>query len=254
MISKLYISTIDYNWHNLDYVLLNEKNINKLVDSVDLVNCCTSVEDLSAKYIHTACDSATEIILVGLNVDDISLTNNNCFLYGRLFNELVRYKYKVKNFSWNKNFNYLKNNRLDNTQILWTAGCSITYGVGVAHEDRWGSILSKYLDLSEVSLSQEATSVDWSADQILRSDIKEGDIVVWGLTNVPRVEISVNWNFIPSTITHYVGINKEYQYWSLDYFESETQVLSVVRSILQVINFCQKIKARLYLANILDVA
>jgi hypothetical protein len=79
--------------------------------------------------------------------------------------------------------------------------------------------------------------------------------VVWGLTNVPRITISKNWNFTSVTIDGYsTEVKKENQYWSLDYFESETQVLTVLREILQVVNFCQKIKVKLYLANILDIA
>jgi hypothetical protein len=108
--------------------------------------------------------------------------------------------------------------------------------------------------MPEITLSKGGTSIYWSADQLLRSDIRESDVVVWGLTNVPRIEIARSWNFDSTTITGYYSKDKEHQYWNPDYFESETQVLFALRSILQVVNFCQKIKAKLYLANIFDVA
>jgi len=253
MIDKLYISTVDYDWNGSNSLLLDRHNIDKIISSNNNINCHTSVEDLFCENISVACNNANEIVLVNVN-ENINITNDNCFSYGRLFNELTRHAEKVKNFTWNKKFNYLKNTRTTDTPVLWTAGCSVTAGAAIAHSERWGTLLSKYLNLSEVTLSRGGTSILWSADQILRSDIREGDVVVWGLTNVPRLEVASNWNFNSVTINNYFTVEKENQYWTLNYFESESQVLLALRNILQVINFCQKVKVPLYLANILDVA
>jgi hypothetical protein len=253
MIGKLYISTVDYDWNGNDSTLVDRHNLDKIIKSVNVIDCHTSVEDLFCENIGTACRNANEIVLVDVE-SNIAVTNDTCFSYGRLFNELIKHKSKVKNFTWNKDFNYLKNTRTVNTPVLWTAGCSITAGVGVDHAERWGTLLSASLSLPEVTLSQPGASIYWAADQILRSDIKEGDTVVWGLTNLPRVTISKDWNFETTTIRHYTSRKKEEQYWTIDYFESETQVLSSLREILQVINFCQKIKANLYLVNLFDIA
>ena len=182
------------------------------------------------------------------------MSNDNCFSYGRLFNELLRHPTKINNFTWKKDFNFLEKTRIDSNPVLWTAGCSVTYGDGVDHSSRWGTLLANYLNLPEVTVSRGSSSILMAADQLLRSDIQSGDIVVWGLTNVPRVAVSKNWNFNPVTIRGYSTLRKENQYWTLDYFESETQVLTTLRVILQVVNFCQKIKVKLYLANILDIA
>jgi hypothetical protein len=253
MINTLYISTVNHNWNGSPSTLVDRHNIDKVINRVDAIDCHTSVEDLFCENISVACGNASEIVLV--NVDEnINVTNENCFAYGRLFNELSRHTKKVKNFTWNKKFNYLKNVRTTDAPVLWTAGCSVTAGASVAYDERWGTLLSKYLNLPEVILARGGTSILWSADQLLRSDIQQGDIVVWGLTNVPRVAVSNNWNFSPVTIGSYSTLEKENQYWTLNYFESETQVLSTLRAILQVVNFCQKIKAKLYLANILDIA
>jgi lysophospholipase L1-like esterase len=253
MINKLYISTVEHDWNGNNSVLLNRHNIDKIISSVDNINCHTSVEDLFCENISVACNNANEIILVGLD-ENIDISNDNCFSYGRLFNELIRHPNKINLFRWKKDFNFLEKTRNNNNPVLWTAGCSVTYGTGVDYSNRWGSLLADYLKLPEVTVSRAGSSILMAADQLLRSDIQQGDIVVWGLTNVPRVAVSKNWNFDPAPIKIYSTLEKENQYWTLDYFESETQVLSTLRAILQVVNFCQKIKAKLYLANILDIA
>jgi hypothetical protein len=252
MINKLYISTVDHDWKDSS-VSVDRHNIDIIIDKSKLIDCHTSVEDLFCENISVACNNATEIIVVDID-ENVDITNDNCFAYGRLFNELLRHKDKVKNFAWRQDINYLKHTRSTDSPVLWTAGCSITAGVGVEHTDRWGTLLSKYLNLPEITLSKGGTSIFWSADQLLRSDIRENDIVVWGVTNVPRIEIARSWNFDSTTITGYYNKNKQHQYWNPDYFESETQVLFALRSILQVVNFCQKVKATLYLANMFDIA
>jgi hypothetical protein len=254
MIDKLYISTVNYNWSNTDLALVDSHNIDKLIGKVDVVDCHTSVDDLTYQNINKICSHVNEIILVDID-ENVKILNSNCFSYGRLFNELDRHPGKVKNFNWNKNFNYLINTRPNNDPVVWTAGCSFTVGQFVDHKDRWGTLLADYLNLPEVTLAQCGSSIYWAADQILRSDIREGDMVVWGLTNIQgRTEISHNWNFSPTLISAYTTLKKENQYWTLDYFESETGVLVALREILQVINFCQKIKVKLYLANLFDLA
>jgi len=253
MINILYISTVDHDWSGNNSLLLDRHNIDKIISSNNNIDCHTSVEDLFCENINVACNNANEIILIDIN-EDIKITNNDCFSYGRLFNELLRHKNKIKNFTWNKEFNYLKNIRISDAPILWTAGCSVSAGVGINYNDRWGTLISNYLNLPEVTLANPGASILWSADQILRSDIRESDIVVWGLTNIPRVEVAKNWNFESITINGYFSKDKKYQYWNIDYFDSESQVLLALRNILQVINFCQKIKATLYLVNILDIA
>lgn len=253
MINKLYISTVEYNWNNVNSILIDRHNIDEIISRTDMVDCHTSPEDLYCENISVACNGANEIVLV--NIDEtVIVTNNNCFLYGRLFNELTRHKNKIKEFVCKKDLNFLKNTRSTSDPVLWTAGCSITTGTGVTATERWGSLLANSLNLTEISLAQEGSSIWWSVDQILRSDIKQGDIVVWGLTNVPRVEYSNNWNFISTNVTAYLRVPKKNQYYTLDYFESETQVLFALREILQVINFCQKIKVKLYLVNLFDIA
>jgi hypothetical protein len=256
MINTLYISTVDYKWSSPDSQLLSDRNLKKIIDAGNMVDVHTSVEDLFCENINVACDYAHRIVLVDID-ENTQFTNDNCFSYGRLFRSLIQNSSKIDNFDlssfkWQKNLNYLYNSRTTDTPVLWTAGCSITNGVGVDHAQRWGTLLSRSLNLPEVSLSLGGSSIFWSADQLLRSDIRPGDTVVWGLTMLSRIEVSENWNLLPATVANYYRLAKEKQYWTLDYFTSETKALTAARNILQVINFCQKIQARLYLANLLD--
>jgi hypothetical protein len=104
----------------------------------------------------------------------------------------------------------------------------------------------------EVSLAEPSRSCTWSADQILRSDIRSGDIVVWGLTETARVEYATNWELYAATIWEYVEFPIESQYYTLDYFDSQLKFMLAIRNILQVINYCKKINAKLYIINLMD--
>jgi hypothetical protein len=253
MISTLYISTVDHDWTGSASVPINRHNIDKIVNADHAIDCHTSVDDLFCENITLVCNKANKIVLIDLD-ENVKITNSNFFSYGRLFNELARHPAKINNLPCNKKFDYLANVRSSDTIVLWTAGCSITAGSAIAHSERWATLLSSWLALPEITLSRGGTSILWSADQILRSDIRAGDIVVWGLTNIPRIETAYKWDFNSITVGNYPYLTKEHRYWSLDYFDSESQTLLALRNILQVINFCQKIKATLYLANFLDTA
>jgi hypothetical protein len=246
-INKLYISTVDYDYVDNEVLLLDTSNYKKVISSDELIDCHTSIQDIKYNF-KSVFENAKELVVVNLEFD------GDKHIYRLLLNGLIHHRHKTKNFKWDKEFNYLKHCRSADNPVLWTVGCSITEGLGVDFKDRWGTQLSNNLNLPEISLSQKGSSIFWSADQILRSDIREGDIVVWGLTNIARLEIAEDWNFKSFTGAGYLqDIAKEKQYWNLDYFDSQTQVLYAIRNILQVINFCQKMNVKLYLANLFSI-
>lgn len=82
--------------------------------------------------------------------------------------------------------------RKTNSQQLWVAGCSITAGVGVKETETYGHILAQSLGLPVSILAEDGSSISWAADQILRSDIRKDDIVVWGITGVSRMPLYTN--------------------------------------------------------------
>lgn len=49
---------------------------------------------------------------------------------------------------------------------LVTAGCSVTYGIGVPEEGTWSSILAKKLKLSYVNLSKPGASIEWIVNSL----------------------------------------------------------------------------------------
>lgn len=255
-INKLYISHSKYNWNNNKSKLLDRSNLKKTLSSIESNDYHTSIADISFQNIQTLAKSANEIILVDLNLYTDELQDGDYFQYGRLINELFRVKHKVKNFDWinNLNFNFFNKvikQRTDQS-VLWTLGCSVTYGTGVDYPERWGSILSGKISMPEISLSLPGHSIAWCADQILRSDVKSGDIVVWGLTDVSRIEYAKNWELKSTPVTGYSRLPKDLQYYNLDYFDSQTKFVLSIKNILQVKNFCEKIGAQLILANLLD--
>ena len=256
-INKLYISHSQFDWAGHKSKLLDNSNLKKALAVTEPTDYHTSIADIQFENVQTIAQSAVEIILVNLNLLTDRLKDGDYFQYGRLVNELFRVRDKVKNFEWIDQLDYdffsmLLKQRTSDNPVLWTLGCSVTQGVGVKYDERWGSIVSADLGMPEVSLSLSGVSNTWCADQILRSDVKSGDVVVWGLTDVSRVEYATNWQLHAVPVTGYSKLPTQLQHYNLDYFDSQTKFVSVIRSILQVKSYCEKIGADLYLANLLD--
>lgn len=253
-INKLYISPKTYKWSNNQIQLISEKNIDDIIDNVDRIDCHTAIADINTINIQKVIRAAQEIYLV--DIDICTIPNDQMYQYGRLFNEL--YKHNKINSLSNinllnvENINFMQAVRQHESPVLWTVGCSVTYGYGVTDNDRWGKLLSDKLNLPEVRLSCPGSSIYWAADQILRADIRTGDIVVWGVTDQARFDYAKDWKLISKPASHYDEIPKDLRYWDLNYFDSSTQTLVCARNILQVINFCKKIRATLCIANLLD--
>jgi len=139
----------------------------------------------------------------------------------------------------------------ENSQI-WIAGCSISHGIGIEDHERYGKILSSKLCLPVSFLTCPASSISWAADQILRSDIRSKDIVIWGLTADCRLPY-----FINDTLRH---VNRELlasksefdNILNLDDLDSQDTLYRNLISILQVQNFCQKLNATLIVASLID--
>ena len=133
---------------------------------------------------------------------------------------------------------------------VWIAGCSTTFGVGVKpHEVYWRDIVSQ-LDMPYVVLAKPGTSISWSADQILRADIRQGDIIIWGITNSFRFYWYRSQGSIP-VVPAYYDMHPE--------FASEVPKSVLVNdhwayeSIMagqRVRNICEKLQVQLLLVDI----
>jgi len=113
-------------------------------------------------------------------------------------------------------------------------------------------LLSDQLNIPVSFLTAPGSSIAWSADQLLRSDLRAGDIVVWGLTTTGRI----SW-FRDNADLKHINI---YTYMSDPGFDDHVKITRIweqdrayeaITKIHQVINFCAKLEAKLYLAGIL---
>jgi len=171
----------------------------------------------------------------------------------------------LKNFSFRccvENYEVLVPNNLAMTKLvdqrktkdrqIWIAGCSISHGIGVGDDNRYGTILSDLLECPASFLTYPGSSISWAADQIMRSDIRDGDVVIWGLTSDNRTPYFVN-NKITHVNTSTYLLNQEFEkVLSLEELCSENTFYRNLISIFQVSNFCQKINATLIFASLLD--
>lgn len=142
--------------------------------------------------------------------------------------------------------------RRSNHQQLWVAGCSIAHGVGVNKDETYGNLLSNMINIPVSCLTMGSSSVEWAADQILRSDIKDGDIVVWGLTYAHRTTWwNENQNKLQyATLNNIKKINVNVPAFVLEgLLTSKTQIYRSVIAVNQVVNFCRKVNAKLLIAS-----
>jgi len=141
--------------------------------------------------------------------------------------------------------------RVTDTPQLWVAGCSTTFGVGVTQSERYANVLSKRLNLSASVLAQSAASNVWVADQILRSDIRRGDLVVFGITSYQRFTLSRDQSICQIGVHNFVK-EKNLRFPELDILQldSETRIYESLRSLDQVVNFCNKVDAKLIMIGI----
>lgn len=140
------------------------------------------------------------------------------------------------------------------SQQLWVVGCSISHGVGIAPEHRYGDILSAYFHLPVTYLTKPGSSIPWAADQILRSDIREGDKIFWGLTELARFSY---WDEQSQQVKHCTANMYRDQKTTLDnlispnWFVSDNVKYEAIKSVYQVNNFCKKLHAELVIATLM---
>lgn len=134
-------------------------------------------------------------------------------------------------------------NTTDNHPTIYIAGCSISHGVGVEDSERYGEIVASNLGMQFCFLTDPGSSIEWASDQLIRSDIQSGDIVLWGLTSEYR---ACEWD----TKNHKVKHINSYTFdasesGSIALISEENRLYKALTSVYQVDNFCDKIGAQL---------
>lgn len=159
--------------------------------------------------------------------------NNNQTITEYFLYQIARLKNNVQGLTLDHYSNYLAHIKLRKTEKrqLWVAGCSIAHGVGVDNHEKFGMLISNKLNLAVSHLTLGGSSIEWATDQILRSDIRKNDIVIWGLTQEVRAPMALNGQIVPEK--------------NPNILLHETSLYRAVTGIHQVVNFCRKISARL---------
>jgi hypothetical protein len=140
---------------------------------------------------------------------------------------------------------FLQDQRVANKQF-WAVGCSISHGVGVTQPQTWKHLVSKKLNLPYSNLTSSGSSIIWQSDQILRSDLRPGDIVFWGITTQNRMPVVA----ADKTILHlhhskYKDIPKLNDAFPIDLIDNPTLYWQNVLAVRRASNFCQKVGAKL---------
>lgn len=154
------------------------------------------------------------------------------------------------------NFLELIDQRKSDDQQLWGVGCSFTAGKGVEESKRYIEHLSRKINLPYSLLAKPGTSIEWQADQILRSDIREKDIVIWGLTTRYRFPLWIKGlnNEFPFHVNHISHdlhgpvkkiVSRKF------FLEDDHFMYNAMTHIAQVENFCKKSGAELLLFGLL---
>lgn len=256
-IKKLFFTNVEYQWHDSSIKLLTNKNVNDITNSLSSQDYFTSYQDIGIDLLSTVF-AACEI----LNVEYLNINaTGDSWIQGRIVNEIFQNRHKLdKEFDFTifnlENVTTLRGKKkLINAPTLWTAGCSVTAGFGVSFNQSWPILLSNQLNLPLVNLSCVGGSNLRSVDQLLRSDIQENDIVILGVTSLARISSSSEadpWQEKVFTVLDWERAPKNLQWCDITYFYSHDLHRRNITSILQLINFCKKIKSKLIIANLLD--
>lgn len=167
--------------------------------------------------------------------------------------ELLRFAYWVNikgiDLTGEKKINtmFLVDERKTDNAQLWCVGDSITFGIGVTSVEVWTSLVQKELKMPMSSLSHPGSSIRWASDQILRSDIRRDDLVIWGLTSAYRLPFYASNTLNPH-------MNKLTQkYFNLkNMTDDDIFIEEGLVAIQNVVNYCEKIGAKLLLAGLID--
>ncbi len=137
---------------------------------------------------------------------------------------------------------------------IWTAGCSVTNGVGVEKHQTFGNIIHQQTGLPISDLSISGASIPFAADQILRSDLKPDDIVLWGITTWNRYSYASNntvHRIYASSATGKVCNDLDQQFKFIDELDSVNTIYHDLIAIRQVHNICQLLGVKLVMIGVI---
>lgn len=238
--------------------LIDQNNYKKWLDDTFTSTAYTSLADLpkdasifydlimhadEVRYCPPAQWSNTD---VGADIFPNTLKQFTEF-YLHTANKIKNHVVGLKPFNYSLDtFLNLADTRRSKDIQLWAVGCSTTAGVGINPDQSYATLLAKKLNLPLSTLAVQGSSISWAADQILRSDIKADDVVVWGLTEENRLTLWDEDLEKPAHITIGYKNAKSFPSNLLDkLLIHKTNFFLAIQRISEVINFCKKTNAKL---------
>ena len=141
----------------------------------------------------------------------------------------------------------------DNSQI-WIVGCSVSHGFSIQPNQRYGHIVSERLNLPASYLTMPGSSIMWAADQILRSDIRSGDKIFWGVTGINRLTY---WDDIDSEVRYCALVTWNRHKKKLSplvtekFLTSDHVIYQSTLAVRQVVNLCNKLGVEIVIATVM---
>jgi hypothetical protein len=228
--------------------LLVTKDMYDQIDTGSFDCLYTSLADIDADQLLTLCQQAKAVhYWQPLQCESKELLEYTVQVLTKI---VSHYKISIRNFTVNSdptNSLRLMDYRKSSSPQLWITGCSYAYGFGLNESNqRYIEIIAKEIHRSFSDLSSPGSSIDWAADQLLRSDIQQDDIVVWGISGINRVDYYIdNQRITVPGIIDYpsAGLKKFFDKMITD----DNRVNQSVKLIYQVKNFVEKAGAKLIL-------
>lgn len=138
---------------------------------------------------------------------------------------------------------------------VWIVGGSDSHGDGVNCNHRYGQLIANSLKMPVSFLTETGSSLEWATDQILRSDIRTSDIVIWGTVPVSRFPFYHNNSVMHIGIDHYRKHPEFNKQVSIDHLDNQhTLCYRPITCINQVQNICEKLGVQLIIAGLADTS
>jgi hypothetical protein len=229
--------------------LLVTSDIFNQVDHLSVDCLYTSLADVTADQLVTLCKNAKDIhYFPPVTWDCNKLQTHTEEILTKI---VAYYQIPIRNFVVPTDPTHsltLMDCRKSELPQLWVAGCSYAYGFGLAQsQQRYIELISKKLEKSFSDLAAPGTSIDWAADQLLRSDIRPHDIVVWGITGINRVNYYIDNRSTDIARLKTAKMAKSPKKYFNKMITDDNRVNQSIKLMYQVKNFVDKIGAKLVL-------
>lgn len=235
-------------------VLCENDNIDNILSSN--LTAYTSIFHVTRENFGKLCLAATEIELYNLTWHDQNAERETQQFIDLFFSSKTN---KLYNSIISESA--LVGERKTNKSQIWAIGCSYTSAVGVTDNDRWANKLAKKLDKEVTILAFPGASIQWTADQLLRSDLQPGDTVFWLLTTTDRIDyysesdqnvkIHSNLSVYEEDRTEILKLSKHEHTMLMQLLTHRWNVYKSINIIRQVINYCNKLGVQLYIGQAL---